>query len=212
MIYVPAIRGHPTNTVALTGYQVEGTPGRELLETGSAEFDGRILSVSAQVEFHEFSAHADPEGLRDFLEPARDSRVLVTHGDRCDAFAAALREDGYDADAPGTWRDRHPLKASTGSTSASAVPGRRGTWGGGHTARRGESGDEHRAGGETTGTGQLLSAVDVELLVEFLDPVGVLEFGHLLAEVLRADPDLHSVLLDGDVGFAIAVVTLHTSR
>ncbi|MFC7018272.1 MULTISPECIES: MBL fold metallo-hydrolase [Haloarcula] len=100
MTYVPAIRGHPTNKVALTGYQVDGTPGRELLETGSAEFDGRMLSVSARVELHEFSAHADREGLADFLEPYRDSTVLVTHGDRCDVFAAALREDGYDADAP----------------------------------------------------------------------------------------------------------------
>ena len=100
MTYVPAIRGHPTNKVALTGYQVEGTPGRELLETGSAEFDGRVLSVSAQVELHEFSAHADREGLREFLDAYRDSTVLVTHGDRCDAFATALRETGYDADAP----------------------------------------------------------------------------------------------------------------
>ncbi|HMB49803.1 MAG TPA: MBL fold metallo-hydrolase, partial [Natronoarchaeum rubrum] len=39
MTYVPAIRANPTNKVTMTGYQVEGTPGRELLETGSAEFD-----------------------------------------------------------------------------------------------------------------------------------------------------------------------------
>jgi putative mRNA 3-end processing factor len=100
MTYVPAIRGHPTNTVALTGYQVQGTPGRELLETGRAEFDGRMLSVSATVELHDFSAHADREGLREFLAAYRDARVLVNHGDRCGPFAATLREDGYDASAP----------------------------------------------------------------------------------------------------------------
>jgi putative mRNA 3-end processing factor len=100
MTYVPAIRGSPTNLVALTGYQVEGTPGRELLERGRAAFDGRVLPVSARVEAFDFSAHADREGLRAFLDPYRDARVLVTHGDRCEAFAATLRADGYDAAAP----------------------------------------------------------------------------------------------------------------
>ena len=100
--YVPAIRGSPTNLVAMTGYQVEGTPGRELLERGRAEFDGRVLPVSARVEAFDFFAHADREGLRDFLDPYRDARVLVNHGDRCEAFAADLSADGYDAAAPET--------------------------------------------------------------------------------------------------------------
>ena len=100
MTYVPAIRGNPVNTIALTGYQVEGTPGRDLLETGSAEIDGRVLPVSAGVELFDFSAHADREGLLAFLDHYRDSEVLINHGDRCGAFAAALREDGYDAGAP----------------------------------------------------------------------------------------------------------------
>ena len=98
--YVPAIRQHPTNKIALTGYQVEGTPGRELVETGRAEFDGRVLPVSAQVEQYDFSAHADSEGLRAFLDQYRDARVLVNHGDDCVNFAERLRSDGYDADAP----------------------------------------------------------------------------------------------------------------
>ncbi|WP_276273279.1 MBL fold metallo-hydrolase [Haloarcula litorea] len=100
MTYVPAIRGDPTNTVALTGYQVEGTPGRQLLETGTAELDGRVMPVSAQVELHEFSAHADREGLLGFLDSYRDSQILVNHGDRCGEFAAELRADGLDAGAP----------------------------------------------------------------------------------------------------------------
>ncbi|MDF9744678.1 MBL fold metallo-hydrolase [Natrinema salsiterrestre] len=100
MTYVPAIRAHPTNKIAMTGYQVEGTPGRELLETGSAEIDGRVMPVSAQVEQYDFSAHADRNGVRAFLESYEDTRVLVNHGDRCEAFAEELRADGYDAAAP----------------------------------------------------------------------------------------------------------------
>jgi putative mRNA 3-end processing factor len=101
MTYIPAISGHPVNKITLTGYQVEGTPGRDLLDTGSAEIDGRRMPVSAQVESYDFSAHADREGLFAYLDGYRDSRVLVNHGDRCPAFAAELREKGVDASAPG---------------------------------------------------------------------------------------------------------------
>ncbi|NGM70174.1 MBL fold metallo-hydrolase [Natronolimnobius sp. AArcel1] len=100
MTYIPEIRSHPTNKIAMTGYQVEGTPGRSLLETGSAEIDGRMLRVSAQVEQYDFSAHADREGLLAFLESYRDSEVLVNHGDRCEAFAEELCADGFEARAP----------------------------------------------------------------------------------------------------------------
>ncbi|SEW13945.1 MBL fold metallo-hydrolase [Halobacterium jilantaiense] len=100
MTYVPEVRSNPTNKVAMTGYQVEGTPGRDLLETGSAEIDGRMLPVAAQVEQYDFSAHADRDGILDFLDDYRERRVLVNHGDRCPAFAAELRADGYDARAP----------------------------------------------------------------------------------------------------------------
>jgi len=100
MTYIPEIADRPTNKITLTGYQVEGTPGRDLLETGSAEIDGRRMPVAAQVEAYDFSAHADREGLLDFLEGYRDAEILVNHGDRCSEFAAELRADGYDASAP----------------------------------------------------------------------------------------------------------------
>ncbi|MFW6017262.1 MAG: MBL fold metallo-hydrolase [Halapricum sp.] len=107
MTYIPEIADRPTNKITLTGYQVEGTPGRELLETGSAEIDGRRMPVAAQVEAYDFSAHADRDGLRGFLDDYRNAEILVTHGDRCEAFAAELRQKGYDAAAPvlgETWR------------------------------------------------------------------------------------------------------------
>jgi len=100
MTYIPAIRQNPTNKVALTGYQVEGTPGRDLVETGSAQLDGRRMPVSAQIEQYDFSAHADREGLLDFIDDYRDTRVFVVHGDRCVAFADELAADGIDASAP----------------------------------------------------------------------------------------------------------------
>ncbi|HKJ60217.1 MAG TPA: MBL fold metallo-hydrolase RNA specificity domain-containing protein, partial [Halobacteriales archaeon] len=99
--YVPQIRDRPVNKIALTGYQVDGTPGRELLETGRAEIDGQVMPIAARVESYDFSAHADREGLLDFLDAYRGAEVLVNHGDRCAAFAEELRADGFDASAPG---------------------------------------------------------------------------------------------------------------
>jgi len=98
--YIPKIRANPTNKITMTGYQVEGTPGRELLERGRAEFDGRVMPVSAKVESYDFSAHADRDGLFDFLDSYRESEILLNHGDRCEAFAKELRDDGYVARAP----------------------------------------------------------------------------------------------------------------
>lgn len=98
--YVPRIRRNPTNKITLTGYQVAGTPGRELVDTGRAEFDGQVLPVSAQVEQYDFSAHADRDGLESFLSRYEGSKILVNHGDDCEGFARRLRDDGFDASAP----------------------------------------------------------------------------------------------------------------
>ncbi|SNR49916.1 MBL fold metallo-hydrolase [Halorubrum vacuolatum] len=100
MTYLPLVAPDPTNAVTMTGYQVQGTPGRELLETGGAEIDGRRLTASATVEAYDFSAHADRSGLRSFLREYEGAQVLINHGDRCVEFAADLREDGFDASAP----------------------------------------------------------------------------------------------------------------
>ena len=100
MTYIPAIRGNPVNKITMTGHQVEGTPGRELLDTGRAEIDGRVMPVGARVEAYDFSAHADRDGLLELLDDYRDADVFVTHGDRCEAFAATLRDRGVDATAP----------------------------------------------------------------------------------------------------------------
>jgi len=85
----------------MTGYQVEGTPGRDLLETGSAEIDGRMMPVSAQVEQYDFFPRTrDREGVVRSSSHMRMQRYSINHGDRCEAFAAELRTDGYDATAP----------------------------------------------------------------------------------------------------------------
>jgi Predicted exonuclease of the beta-lactamase fold involved in RNA processing len=100
MTYIPAIGANPVNKITMTGYQVEGTPGRSLLETGGAEIDGQHMTVSAQVEAYDFSAHADSDGIRELLDAYGDATVLLNHGDRCARFAEELRSQDIEASAP----------------------------------------------------------------------------------------------------------------
>jgi len=106
MTYIKEIYDNPANKICLTGYQVEGTPGRTALEQGRAEIDGTTLPLSAQVELHDFSAHADGSGLRGYLRDAVDAgaeRVVAVHGDEhtCTSVADWARQElGVEADVP----------------------------------------------------------------------------------------------------------------
>ncbi|MFB6284199.1 MAG: MBL fold metallo-hydrolase [Halobacteria archaeon] len=106
MKYIKDIYQDPTNKICLTGYQVEGTPGRSLLDSGAAEIDDRYLRFSCQVELHDFSAHADALGLRGYIRRAVDNgaeKVFCVHGDPedCGKFSEWIeRELGITAHVP----------------------------------------------------------------------------------------------------------------
>jgi len=106
MTYLKEVYDNPANKICLTGYQVEGTPGRTLVDEGRAEIDGTVLPFSAQVEMHDFSAHADGDGLRGYLRDAADAgaeRIIAVHGDdhSCTSLAEWARDElGVEASAP----------------------------------------------------------------------------------------------------------------
>ena len=86
------------STILFVGYQAEGTPGRILLD-GAREVRllGQIHPVKAHIEQIEgFSAHADRDGLLDWLADIRvpPRCVFVTHGEEKAAnnFAKILKE------------------------------------------------------------------------------------------------------------------------
>jgi len=94
------------NKITMTGYQVEGTPGRNAVENGRAEIDGKMLPLSAQVELYDLSAHADGDGLRCYVTEAVDKgaeRIFAVHGDghSCESLAEWARQQlGVEASAP----------------------------------------------------------------------------------------------------------------
>ena len=89
----------PRNTVVLTGYQAEGTRGRQLLEGArQVKMHGRWVPVHAEVvQVPDFSVHADGDEIVAWLgrAPKPPQTVYVVHGEPRSAAALAhrIRED-----------------------------------------------------------------------------------------------------------------------
>lgn len=102
--YIQAVGKKPNNAVFLVGYQIPGTPGRELLDKGVCVIDGKVRKIKAKVEFFDFSSHS---GARELKETVRslegNPKVYVVHGaeGNCPMFAKWIREEvGLKAKAP----------------------------------------------------------------------------------------------------------------
>ena len=79
--YLDELGSDPKNAFLLTGYQVEGTNGRLLLEERSVRIGERVLRVEAQVGQYDFSAHADHDALLRFAEACTPESVVLMHSD-----------------------------------------------------------------------------------------------------------------------------------
>lgn len=88
--YIERIRDDPKSAIFLSGYQVEGTNGRLLLEQGMLDVHGVRERVQAQVQFFDFSAHAGHEELVSFIEACDPKRVVLMHGEHREELARAF--------------------------------------------------------------------------------------------------------------------------
>lgn len=104
VFYNQQIAQREKNAIAIVAYQVQGTPGRTLLEKGLALVNGRPTKVKAEVRRFDFSSHVGRSGLMKFLRKVRGSpKVLMVHGEEnsCLTFAKDVRESfGFEAYAP----------------------------------------------------------------------------------------------------------------
>lgn len=87
VFYVKRTKDDEKNSIFLTGYQIEGTNGRRLLETGTIELDGEETKPKCHVKFFDFSAHADHKSLVKFIDGCRPENVVLYHGDRRELLA-----------------------------------------------------------------------------------------------------------------------------
>lgn len=94
--YLERFKDDPKSAVLLTGYQVEGTNGRRLVDTGTIDFYGEIQKVRCEVQAYDFSAHAGHSELIEFVDGCSPERVILMHGDNRELLAEPLRQRGYE--------------------------------------------------------------------------------------------------------------------
>lgn len=98
--YISKLYKREKASLILTGWQIEGTPGRILLETGKFIHDNREIEVKMRVKRLDFSAHAGRKDLFKFVKKLNPERVFCVHGDHTQEFAEELRREGFNAVAP----------------------------------------------------------------------------------------------------------------
>ncbi len=88
--YLDLIREDPKSAILLTGYQVEGTNGRKLVDTGHIDLYGVDVDIKIEWQKFDFSAHAGHDELVRFIEGCDPRRVVLMHGDQRELLAEAL--------------------------------------------------------------------------------------------------------------------------
>lgn len=79
--YVDKIKDDKKSAIMLTGYQVDGTNGRKLLEGGEIEMYGLNRKINCDVDFFDFSAHAGHSQLVEFARDCSPENVVIFHSE-----------------------------------------------------------------------------------------------------------------------------------
>jgi len=98
--YVRERKEDESSSLILTGYQVDGSEGRRLLEEGRMEIDGEDNWVTMKVNQLNFSAHVSRSGILRTIRELDPREVVAVHGDRAHEFADELEKVGISAYSP----------------------------------------------------------------------------------------------------------------
>lgn len=79
--YLKHFHHDPKAHILLTGYQVEGSNGRNLLEKKQVTLDKRKVNVKGVVKHFDFSAHAGQSGLKILIKKTNPKTIIMNHGD-----------------------------------------------------------------------------------------------------------------------------------
>ncbi len=81
--YLSHIHKDPVSSILLTGYQVEDTNGRLLVEQGYVvdEESGMRFDVDMEIQQYDFSAHSDRQTLVETATSMNPEEIVLIHGD-----------------------------------------------------------------------------------------------------------------------------------
>lgn len=77
--YMNKLKNDRKSAVLLTGYQVEGTNSRLLIEKGRLNFYGVVEKVDCEVQYYDFSAHAGHSELVEFAKQCKPEKIILFH-------------------------------------------------------------------------------------------------------------------------------------
>ncbi len=104
--YISRIGKKTSNAVFLVSYQIEGTPGRQLLDKGICLMNGKIKKIKAKVGHFDFSSHCGATQLKESVKRLKGSpKIYVIHGEEknCGLFTRWIKKEmGLKAKAPKT--------------------------------------------------------------------------------------------------------------
>jgi len=79
--YLKQVSNDPKSGVFMTGYQVEETQGRRLLNEGVIHIDGQDYKVDCEIEKFDFSAHASQSNLVKAVKKWSPRELMLVHGE-----------------------------------------------------------------------------------------------------------------------------------
>jgi putative mRNA 3-end processing factor len=88
--YIGELYRDANSSIFLTGFQVEGSNGRQLLDEGTLTIDETTIHPVCEVEKFDFSAHAGHSDLVKFAKESHAQTVVLMHGDNREALRDAL--------------------------------------------------------------------------------------------------------------------------
>ncbi len=98
--YINYLKNDKRSGILLTGYQVEGTNGRLLMDEGLLDLYGIKEKIDAEISFFDFSAHAGHSELIEFAEKCSPETIVLMHGDNREALEKDLKDRGFDVKIP----------------------------------------------------------------------------------------------------------------
>jgi putative mRNA 3-end processing factor len=93
LYYLQQLKDDPHNAVFFTGFQVPGSGGRSLLDTGALDLGtGKLEKVSCEIRHFDFSGHAGHSEIVEFAKRCQPEHVVLYHSDDRSHLAKSLGE------------------------------------------------------------------------------------------------------------------------
>jgi len=104
--YINKIKHDKKSAILLTGYQIEGTNSRMLVEHGKINMYGVNEDIHCQVDYFDFSGHAGHQELIEFAKGCGPETIVLFHGDQRETLVEPLKDITDDVRVPS---DNEPL-------------------------------------------------------------------------------------------------------